>query len=159
MDFFFSWAQMYIWSCFGGLFIIFLINCSFKQAWALLQHDYWDQVDYIPNKLSMFLILRLWEHQHVLGMKQPQTSAFNQKSLHSGLPRTGSPSCHEWLLWCTSYRGNRKELEQWMSLTSQRKTSILLETSYYDLNSGEFNTPPETHRFWGHKWPCPQVWN
>jgi len=41
-----------------------------------------------------------------------------------------------------------------MSPTSQKKTSILLETSYYDLNSGEFNTPPETYRFWGHKWPC-----
>lgn len=88
------------------------------------------------------------------GWNNLRCQLFNQKSLHSGLTWTRSPLHHEWLLWCTSRPTEATGRNYNNERRSQRKTSILLEMSYYDLNPGEINTSPETHRLWGHKWPC-----
>lgn len=87
---------------FWGMFIISLINCSFKRAWALLQHDYWDQVDYIPTSLACSWFWGPDDTNMFWGWNNLICQLFNQKSHHSGLTWTRSPLHHEWLLWCTS---------------------------------------------------------
>lgn len=119
------------------MFIISFINCSFKRVWALLQHDYWYQVDYIPNKLNMFLISKPWEHKRVSGMKQPQMSAFQSRFfLWINVNRVTFTSWMDPLMYAKIYRGNRKEPQQCVSLTLQTKSPIHHETSYYVLNPG-----------------------
>ncbi len=98
-----------------------------------------------PGKTNMF-----W------GWNNLRCQLFNQKCLYSGLTWTRSPLHHQWLLWCTSSPTEAKGRNYSNERRSLHRESLQYcwKRHGYDLNPGEINTSPETHRFWGHKWPC-----